>query len=119
MMHKTRVFGVAEIADPAELAAKLQGQTWTACTAFKSGPYYFANDSFSEDGAQEYAVLREVSPGVLAQIESITFGWCTPEKALHYVKETLAGKYDVEASRTLTYPADRFQSPHPTCHACA
>ena len=120
MIHDKRKFGVALESDPAVLASKLQGQTWTACSAFRIGRYIFANDSFSEDGAQEYAVLADFGHEELAQIESITFGWCDPAKALFYVENVLAGLYDDAASRNpVNVSRDQIEPKHGTCGACA
>ena len=70
MIHDKRVFMVNEVATVAELAENVTQHTWTLCTAFQLGDLFFLNDSFSEDGAQEYAVVRDGR-----QIESITFSW--------------------------------------------
>lgn len=43
-------------------------------------PLFFLNDSFSEDGAQEYAVVRNGR-----QIESITFSWCSRAEAHNHI----------------------------------
>lgn len=95
MVHNKRLFSVKPITDPAELAAKLTGTTWTLCTGFKHADHYFLNDSFSENGAQEYAIFRETAnPKILQQIESITFSWCSTEEAEDFIKEIAAGKYD-------------------------
>ena len=88
--HNKRVWCVANATDAETLARDLK-RTWTLCTGFRLGGYLFLNDSTSEDAVQEYAVVRE-RDGV--QVESITFGWCSPEKALTYVQEAVAGKYD-------------------------
>jgi len=55
--------------------------------------YVWLNDSTSEGGAQEYAVLRlGLADGYMTQIESITFGWCDRAKALQFVQETWLAK---------------------------
>lgn len=36
MMHRRRVWGVAQVADPDELARKLIEESWTLCTAFQT-----------------------------------------------------------------------------------
>ena len=67
--------------------------TWTLCTGFAlehgGERYLFLNDSFSEDGAQEYAVLR-----CGRQVESVTFGWCTYERAIEIIRDILAGQVE-------------------------
>ena len=108
MIHKTRTYGIAEVADAETLAEKLTENSWTLCTGFRLGPLLFLNDSFSEDGAQEWTVVRD---GV--EVESITFGWCSYYKALQYICELEAGgggQYGTVAVRTdHAYP----------CHLCA
>jgi hypothetical protein len=96
MMHKDRIWCVADVATEVELAAKLVDHTWTCCTAFRLGGYLFLNDSTSEDGAQEYAVVKELPGGKYLQVESITFGWCDLPEGLRYVEDCLAGKFDGE-----------------------
>lgn len=119
MMHKKRVFSVADITSPEELAAKLTAMTWTLCTGFRMQGYLFLNDSTSEDGAQEYAVVRvaDIPGSDHRQVESITFGWCDLDNALRYIREALAGDYD-EDGRPL--PALRLEyGPSHRCHLCA
>ncbi len=118
MMHKARKFGVSVETDPAILAEKISEEhTWTGCTAFRLGRYIFANDSTGGDGAQEYAVLLDDGSENLRQVESITFGWCPPAKALEYVQDVIAGKYDAEHYASV--PRNRFEDKHATCYACA
>src|SRR3954452_5417891 len=95
-MHDQRTWSVAPGASPENLAHKLTEYTWTTDTGFELDGYLFLNDSTGPDGAQEYAVVkRPREPGkTYLQVESITFGWCTPDWALLYVKECVAGKYD-------------------------
>jgi len=82
MMHKKRTFSVAPVETAEELADKLTQYSWCLCNGFKLGELIFLNDSISENGAQEFGVVYQGK-----QIESITFGWCTTEKALEYIKE--------------------------------
>ncbi len=66
-------------------------KTWTLCTGWRVGDTLYLNDSTSEDGAQEYAVLR-VQPrnGRLfaKQFESVTFGWMTLEEIKDFIEQT-------------------------------
>jgi len=66
-------------------------KTWTLCTGWRVGDTLYLNDSTSEDGAQEYAVLR-VQPGVgclfAEQFESATFGWMTLEEIKDFMDQT-------------------------------
>ncbi len=109
MFHSKRRWCVAPVENAEVLAEKLTEHTWTLCTAFQlggpacpcpsdrraAGSYLFLNDATSEDGAQEYAVLK-VAKAAYIQIESITFSWCTRERALELIRQVLAGKFDAE-----------------------
>lgn len=86
MIHTKRVFCVATVATAEELAEKLTQHSWTLCTGFEYAGLLFLNDSFSEDGAAEFAVVRDGR-----QVESITFSWCTEAKALKHINEAAAG----------------------------
>ena len=83
MIYKKRRYGIVDVHNVEELAEKLT-ETWTLCTGFRLDGLLFLNDSTSEDGAQEYAVVRESDS---IQLESITFGWCTYEKAIQHIKD--------------------------------
>jgi hypothetical protein len=87
MIHTKRVFGVQKIPDIKTLANQLFHYTWTGCTGYQLGDYLFLNDSFSPDGAQEFAVHR-ISDDKFFQIESITIvNWSFSEK---YLEELLS-----------------------------
>ncbi len=93
MIHKNRIFQIAEeVTDIGSLAESLTQQTWTLCTAFKlatssdTPPLFFLNDSFSENGAQEYAVIRNGR-----QVESITFSWCSRAEAHNHIDYLVRG----------------------------
>jgi hypothetical protein len=75
MIHTDRAFGITEVSDVKTLANQLFHYTWTGCTGYQLGEYLFLNDSFSEDGKQEFAVLK-IDDGELIQIETITIS-CT------------------------------------------
>jgi hypothetical protein len=66
-------------------------KTWTLCTGWKVGDTLYLNDSTSEDGAQEYAVLRVRSEdGRLSaqQFESVTFGWMELDEIKDFIDQT-------------------------------
>ncbi len=88
MLHRRRRFSVADVASAEELATTLTEHVWTLCTGFRFGGYLYLNDSLSPDGAQEYAVVRESDR---IQVESITFGWCTHDRALRHIENIAAG----------------------------
>ena len=94
MFHKKRIWGLPhKVESLEELAEKLTEYTWTLCTTFEHQNYLYLNDSTSEDGAQEYAIVKRNDSG-FSQIESITFGWINKGKAIYYINEINAGKYD-------------------------
>ena len=76
MLHANRRFGVITVQSVGELVENLTEHTWTLCTGFSLGEFLFLNDSFSEDGAQEYAMVRDGR-----QIESLTFSWMSRAEA--------------------------------------
>ena len=76
MLHTTRRWQVVDVRGADALADKLTDFTWTLCTTFRCDRVLFLNDSFSENGAQEYAVVRDGR-----QIDSITFSCCTRDES--------------------------------------
>ncbi len=93
MIHRNRIFQIVEgVTDIGSLAESLTQHTWTLCTAFKlvtssdTPPLFFLNDSFSENGAQEYAVIRGGR-----QVESITFSWCSRAEAHNHIDYLVQG----------------------------
>jgi hypothetical protein len=122
MMHRTRIHCVSGVATMEELARMLTLQTWTLCTAFVvigHEDYLFLNDATHEDGAGEYAVVKKLPDGSLVQVESITFSWCTPEKALGYIRGSLAGEYDQADYTAPIQPRLETPAEHGRCQFCA
>jgi len=78
MMNKNRRWRITDVATLEELAEKLIHHSWCLCTGFRvivgglggRDELLALNDAFSEDGAQEFAILRN---GV--QVESLTASW--------------------------------------------
>ena len=70
MIHDKRRFGIVTVANVGQLVEALKEHSWTLCTGFALQEILFLNDSFSEDGTQEYAVVRAGR-----QIESLTVSW--------------------------------------------
>jgi hypothetical protein len=110
MIHHHRKFGVTVFDSLDELVEQLTDRTWTLCTCLACQGLLLANDSFSEDGAQEYAVYKEGR-----QIESLTVSWMTRES----LQEVLQGLLDG------VYPQLEFRPHHPlqtepaSAHSCA
>ena len=119
-MHKRR-WCVGEVRDAEELARQLTGRTWTLCTGFELGGYLFLNDSTSEDAAQEYAVVKRPAAAgdPFVQVESITFGWCSPAQALAYVRAALAGDMDGTDLCRQVRPQLETLATHGRCPHCA
>lgn len=119
MLHSRRIWSVVPIESAEDLAEKLTQHIWTGCSGFELQGYLFLNDSTCADGAQEYAVVKKASDGSFEQIESITFSWCSQEKALDYIRRILAGQYDQAAYRIVVKPKLETAREHGTCHLCA
>lgn len=114
MFHQKRTWGPPRrVETPEELSELLSQHTWTLCSAFEHAGYLYLNDSLSENGAQEYAVLKRLEDG-FQQIESITFGWCTEARALERIQKVSSGAYDVEGGSV----APRIDPPGHRCGLC-
>jgi hypothetical protein len=113
MMHFTRRFRIAD-ASREELPTKLVNHSWTLCTGFRCGPLLFLNDATCEDGAQEYAVIREATG---EQIDSITFSWCTKEEATDHINNLLVR--EVSGGNTVYGRAELRPHRSGSCNFCA
>lgn len=113
MLHPSRTFHITDAESVDDLCEKLTQHTWTLCTGFRlraeGQTLLFLNDSTSEDGAQEYAVLAGDH-----QVESITFGWCTPERAGELVRQVLDGHVVNMAS----FEPQLDEAPNHVCRLC-
>lgn len=121
MFHKNRVWCVSPKGTPEEVARLLTQHTWTLCTAVELRGYLCLNDSTSEDGAQEYAVVKTPAEtgGRHVQVESITFGWCSYETALDHIRRALAGEYDALDFVRAVDPRLEPAAEHRRCPLCA
>ena len=90
MIHASRRFHLVEVDSVGQLVDDFVRCTWTLCTGFSLQGLLFLNDSFSEDGAQEYAVVRDGQ-----QIESITVSWMSRAE-LHNTIDALLQGSDVD-----------------------
>ncbi len=114
MINEHRVYRVIDVETSQDLAEKLStpGRTWCLCYAFRYKGLLFLNDAFSEDGAQEYAVVRESDN---QQIESITFSWISIATAKRSIEQ-------LEAGVAYPGPVVNLNTTHPVdgpCRFCA
>lgn len=110
MLHHHRTFSVSNVDNLDELVEKLMTRTWTLCTSFAYQDLLLANDSFSEDGAREYAVYKEGR-----QIESLTVSWMTRESLREVIQGLQEGAYPGVAFR----PHHPLQTEPASGHSCA
>ena len=112
MMHRSRTFKAVGV-NAEQLVESLSEHTWPLCTAFRCGPYLWLNDATHEDGAVEYAVVRESD---MVQVESITTSWCTREQLLKYARDP-----GDESDWCKTKVTNRIDTPeqHGRCPLCA
>ena len=110
MIHHHRTFSVGVVGSLDELVDKLTTRTWTLCTCFAYQGLLLANDSFSEDGAQEYAVYKDGR-----QIESLTVSWMTRESLAEVIQGLQDGAYPGVAFR----PHHPLQTEPASAHSCA
>ncbi len=126
MMHAHRTWSITDATglSPEELADAFTQRSWTLCSAWRRGPVAYFNDSTSEDGAFELAVVEidhETPQEIVGrQFESVTFGWCTPERAAEYIRQfddpvVRAGLLRQYASPVVA----RLHPPEERCPACA
>ncbi len=109
MMHRTRRC-VADVAFPEELANMLTRWEWTLCTGFRHRGYLYLNDG--DPG--EFAIVREAD---MAQVESITFGWCSREEAQAHIERITTGGFTI-CYAVVTCPIEAPQE-HGSCGHCA
>lgn len=119
MMHEQRIWSVTTIESAEELARTLTESSWTLCTAFEHRGYLFLNDATGADGAQEFAVVKRLGRGNFLQVESITFGWCTFERALDHIRDVIAGRDDANDFATRVAPRLEPADRHGRCPLCA
>jgi hypothetical protein len=118
MVNGKRRFNVAEVPTLGILAEKLTQHTWTLCTGFKlvyfhegkHRTFYFLNDSFSEDGAGEFAVYED---GV--QVESWTCSWMEIEGVINeHFPALLRNKHSYKGEMPVVQTAEE----HDSCFHC-
>lgn len=120
MMHRRRTWCVGPVASAEELARMLTEITWCLCNGFELDGYWFLNDATSEDGAQEYAVVKKEGPnGTPVQVESITMSWCSEAQALEHIRKSVAGEYDNSDFAMNVSPQIDLPEEHGRCPLCA
>jgi hypothetical protein len=116
MFHQNRRFVVADIARAGDLVQKFKGpiQTWTLCTGWRYKGWLWLNDSLSENGAQEYAVVKEAD---MVQWESITVSWATEEFLRKFIQDLEQGEIEGPYYGGV---ANRIETPeqHGRCELC-
>jgi len=130
VIHRTRRYNVATGLTVGEIAHRLWTSTKTLCTGFSyhhgdGRDYLILNDSFGEDGAQEYAVVRvldgRAAPDVamVEQVDSITVSWGggAPRLADLLCPAMIAPAPITDASAFSVRVA--FDAPYPHCELCA
>lgn len=116
MFHKNRKWTITQIASAEELAKQLTDyRSFVLCTGFRLGSLLFLNDSLSEDSALEFAVVLEDDKGYRYQVESITFGWLTYQRALEKIQSLQKGNYYQPSKVTPSFDLN----PHHSCCLCA
>lgn len=120
MFHTKRRFRLDPVGTVDELAEKLTQHTWCLCQGFELLGYLFLNDALSEDGAQEYGIVKKDGDRYF-QVESVTFDWCAPERAIAIIEDTVHGEYDDSELRQELSLSGRLDSPdeHGRCEFCA
>jgi hypothetical protein len=114
--HAKRRYNISTATSAEELAEKLTRMSWCLCQGWELGHALFLNDATHEDGAGEYAVI---DTRTMTQIESITFSWCTPDKALHYIEEAAAGRMESAWPMGILDPQRLdYNKPYPHCRHC-
>jgi len=117
--HTKRRWNVAPVESPEALADKLTLNSWCCCTGFQYGGVLFLNDAFSEDGAQEYAIVHA---DTLEQFESITFGWMERDAIAASVRSMAECRDILPRLNSVNVTKDqihRTAAEHAGCRLCA
>jgi hypothetical protein len=116
MFHQNRRFVVADIARAGDLVQKFKGpiQTWTLCTGWRYKGWLWLNDSLSENGAQEYAVVKEAD---MVQWESITVSWASEEFLRAVIQQLDFGRLEGPFYSHITNLIETPEQ-HGRCHLC-
>ncbi|MGA2669833.1 MAG: hypothetical protein ABSF21_00195 [Dehalococcoidia bacterium] len=145
MFFEKRIYSIQEIETIDDLAENLTQHIWPLCTGFSHKGLLFLNDSTSEDGAGEWAVLipkdkmldeyeiedfrpvplptkiikANIPDGMAIQIESITFGWCNQHEGVECILKCL-DYLNGKAPLPFAAPAKiNLNHPAGTCRHCS
>jgi hypothetical protein len=123
MFNRNRTWTIADAngLTAEEFAEKLTQHSWTLCQGWRRGTVVYLNDSLSEDGAGEWALVKV---DVLTrdrlggkQFESVTFGWVDAERGAEYVRQyddpeqvaALLAEYGYRVNARVHEPSERCQ----------
>ena len=123
MDHRKRVYRIIKVESVDELVEALFGhKTQCLCTGYDLKGVLFLNDAYSENSAQEYAVVvpEPDDPSVGRQCESITVSWVEDRARLKYIFEQCLIFKNAPAVAPICVPvAVRVNHPEGVCQYCA
>mgnify|MGYP001603500485 CR=1 FL=1 len=115
MIHKNRNYRIADVPDLATMAQMLYRNSWCICNGIRASNLTLVNDSFSEDGAQEFVVIRDGQ-----EIESLTVSWFESEASLLETLTELDGPDAFSKYGARNYGARNLQTHQDgACSMCA
>jgi len=121
MVHESRVYKVKKY-DTVDLLMDdfERCTTWCLCNGFEAEGVILLNDSFSEDGAQEYAVIipsQDRTSGT--QVDSITASWCEPGEMRKIFKESYLSYVNEPSTSFMNTPVTlSLEHPDGVCRHC-
>jgi len=123
MIHPNRDFAVSDMSDDLEsLAHNMSQITWCLCSSWKVDDFLLLNDSFSEDGASEFAICKILKTDgdttEVEQIESVTFSWFTVDQALDYLIMIKEGKIKKPYEFGTFSVKTKSPRAHGSCYLC-
>lgn len=107
MLDPDRTWAIVDAASVEDLAHKLSRQVFSLCTGFRLNGYLVLNNSESEDGPQEYALVHECD----LELKTTHLVWMdTPERAEAYLRIALDRR--TVAARRIQSVAEHGRCPH-------
>lgn len=121
MRHESRVWCVTPMGSPEDVAQVLTKPMWTLCSAVDLGGYLFLNDAASEDGAQEYAVVKKPTRarGPHVHVGSVAFDRLSYDQALDFIRRVLSGQHDARNTARAVDPRLETAAEHRCCRHCS